>query len=104
MRVGCERTGTAVDVEAQNPGKEIPIDPLTVLVLVVGTAFVAQRQIEVAIRTEEKLAAVVIAGFVTLREERLFGIEVGNARIGGGDAKTRETIMQPACGAGCGGR
>ena len=72
MAIGFEVSGAFIDVQPEDAGVEIPVDSLAVSQGVVGVAFVAQRDVKIAVRSEMQVATVVIAGIVSLTEENNF--------------------------------
>ena len=61
-------------------------------------SFVAPAHVEVAIRPEVKIAAIVIPGVVSLLDENVFGIGIGNSVGNVGIVPTGETLIAGSTG------
>ena len=84
VAVRIAREIIAVDVHAQDfaqPGFEI----LSGLERISATTTVAYGNIEVAIRTESELTAVMIAAGLILRQDNLRRVGIGHVRVAGGN-------------------
>ena len=81
MRIWFGIAGPFVHVQAQNAREKILIDPLTVLISVPGTPFVAHRDVEVTVGPEMEIAAVVIGLLVVLIDQDHLRARVRLVRI-----------------------
>ena len=96
--VGLRRKirGALVHVNSQNAGEKILVNALAVVERIVLVAFVAERNVEIAVRAKMQIAAVVIAGFVNLREERKFGVRQRNVCVRGRRLKPCDPFITTA--------
>ena len=82
-RASKEVGGFDIDVDADEGGPEVFVEVLTVVVPVVLGPFVAPTHVEVAVRSEVEVAAVVVGALVQHFDEDLLGVGIGD---GVGDA------------------
>ena len=68
--------------------------------LVVAVAAVAGREIQITVWAERNRAAVVIAGFVALRDQSDLRRGIGAVGIARIDAELRQPVVEPAAGGG----
>ena len=96
MRIGFEAARLSIHIEAQHGGVEVSIDPLGVVVKVVLPAFVAERDVEVAVRAEVQVASVVIARVVPLLDEDFFRSGVGCVGVARRGEKAGDPLVEHA--------
>src|SRR5262249_43073058 len=93
MRSGREIFRTLINVEAQDAGKKVFIDALTIVTAVASVAFGAKRKVEVAVGTAMEIAGVVVFEIVELIDQNDFAGWIGGVWIRGGNFEARETIV-----------
>ena len=81
MGVRFQVTGPLVHIQTQNAGEKILIDPLTVVVGVPASTFVAERDIEIAVGPEMQIAPIVICLLVVLIDQNDFRARLRLIRI-----------------------
>ena len=82
-----QRAGQIVHIDAEDGGEEILVDETGVVVLVVRPALVTGGDVEVAVRAEMHVPAVVVSRLIPLRDHRRFGSGIGRGRL----------IVSPGC-------
>ena len=87
-----------VDIQSKDRGPEIFIDALAVVQAVVLIAFIAQRDVEITVRSKVQVAAVVIAVLIEHRQQIRLGTRQRGIRIVARYLKARDYLMPPRAG------
>ena len=103
MRIGRQAARAIVHVNSHNRGKEIAIDDLCVGPASIGAAFVTEGDVEITIRSEVQIRAVMIVVAIDLIDETNFRIGIAAIWIGARDLIPGEDVVPPGRGGGAAG-
>ena len=76
VRGWLEVAAPLVNIDPQDAAEVVVVDSLAVAVLVIAAALIAEAHVQVTIRAEVQVAAVVVGVLVKLREHRRLGFDV----------------------------
>ena len=99
MGIWRQVAGFFVHVQAQKGGKIICIDELAVVPGIIASSLVPQGDIQVSIRAEMEVAAIVVIRFVALHNKTNFGGRVSLVRICARNLEAGQNIVAPTPGA-----
>ena len=76
VRGGLEVAASLVNIDPQDAAEVVVVDSLAVAVLVIAAALIAEAHVQVTVRAEVQVAAVVVGVLVELREHRRLSFDV----------------------------
>ena len=88
-----QRPGPLIDVDPEESGEEVPVDPLPIGVRVIAAALVAEGHVQEAVGPEVQVAPVVVRGFVALSEEPDLGGRVEGVGVVGRGPELRQHVV-----------